>query len=81
MPRLPETKILNGKKLYELAKYWGTTAVIPFSNFHKYQRSDTNWINEHIMKLEDYKVGFPDKGDVIYRTICIVLYKAEKFLV
>lgn len=66
MPRLPETKILNGKKLYELAKYWGTTAVIPFSNFHKYQRSDTNWINEHIMKLEDYKVGFPDKGDVRY---------------
>ena len=66
MPKLPKTKALNGQKLYKLAKYWGTTAVIPFSNFHKYQRSDTNWINEHIMEIEDYKVGFPDKGDVKY---------------
>ena len=66
VPKLPVNKIPNGKKLYELAKYWGTTAVIPFSNFHKFQRSDTKWINDHILTLEEYGTGFPDKGDVKY---------------
>ncbi|MDQ6735370.1 MAG: MBL fold metallo-hydrolase [Nitrospirota bacterium] len=36
----------------------GVTDVIPFSSFHKYQRSDSVWANEYVTGLEDYASGF-----------------------
>lgn len=39
------------------AAKFGARAVIPFSSFHRYQRSDSVWANELVPELDDYVAG------------------------
>jgi len=66
IPKLPKTKGSAGKDHHAGAKKWGTSAVIPFSSFHKYQRSDTAWLNDHILTPDDHYIGFPKNSSIEY---------------
>jgi hypothetical protein len=37
---------------------FGTSCVLPFSSFHKYQRTDSVWVNQYTPSLADYAIGF-----------------------
>jgi hypothetical protein len=52
---------LLGRSIQSHAEDLGATDVIPFSSFHKYQRSDSVWLNQHVTRLEDYPVGFDSR--------------------
>jgi hypothetical protein len=41
---------------------FGARAVIPFSSFHRYQRSDSVWANALVPEVEDYLSGADPKG-------------------
>jgi hypothetical protein len=42
-------------------EYMGTTYFIPFSSFHRLQRTDSVWLQEYIASPEDYQKGFHSK--------------------
>ena len=48
----------GGKQLSDLARMWGTNHAIPFSSFHRYQRADSVWANQHATPLDSYREGF-----------------------
>src|SRR5262249_11467869 len=66
----------DGTRLYDAAHFrqpiaprfqatahrYGARAVIPFSSFHRYQRSDSIWANELVPNLPDYYVGAGESG-------------------
>ncbi len=58
LPEPPRTPL--GKTLSRRAAYWGTTAVIPFSAMHRYQRADSVWANSRAATLEDYADEFDE---------------------
>jgi len=44
---------------------FGARAVIPFSSFHRYQRTDSIWANELVPALADYHAGASASGTPI----------------
>ncbi|WP_447987268.1 MBL fold metallo-hydrolase [Nitrospira sp. Nam74] len=50
-----------GKSIQCHAEQLGVTDVVPFSSFHKYQRSDSAWLNQYVTGLEDYPTGFASR--------------------
>jgi hypothetical protein len=50
-----------GHKLSKHVSTYGVTHVIPFSSFHKYQRSDSLWVNDYTTPLEAFSQGFDRK--------------------
>ena len=46
-----------GKKLTEFARATGAKAIIPFSSFHQYQRTDSIWAQEYTTPVEAFTVG------------------------
>ena len=55
-----------GPCIQELAEELGVNNVIPFSSFHRYQRSDSAWVNEYGVGVNDYKVGFTSSTCVLH---------------
>jgi hypothetical protein len=51
-----------GEQIGFFAKLYGVTDIIPFSCFHRYQRSDSIWTNEHTTPLEVFYDGFDLPG-------------------
>lgn len=51
-----------GIRLQRRAALYGAKRVIPFSSFHRYQRSDSVWANDLVPELHDYRAGAEDKG-------------------
>ena len=49
---------LVGNQLSLVARSIGTNNVIPFSSFHQYQRTDSEWARKYVTPLEAYKSGF-----------------------
>ena len=49
---------LVGNQLSLVARSIGTNNVIPFSSFHQYQRTDSQWAKKYVTPLEAYKSGF-----------------------
>jgi hypothetical protein len=47
-----------GATLSRRANLWGVSAVIPFSALHRYQRTDSAWVNRQAATLADYADGF-----------------------
>jgi hypothetical protein len=47
------------------AAKFGARFVIPFSSFHRYQRSDSVWANELVLQLADYYTGADPKRATI----------------
>jgi hypothetical protein len=47
-----------GRWLSQYAQRVGAKAVIPFSSFHQYQRTDSAWANQHVTPLSAYREGF-----------------------
>lgn len=47
-----------GPYLSRLARSLGIRHVIPFSSFHRYQRSDSAWANAFTTPLAEYPLGF-----------------------
>lgn len=47
-----------GPVMQGFAEMYGVTDVIPFSTFHKYQRSDSIWVNQYATPVEAFEVGF-----------------------
>ena len=54
-----------GKPLARWAKVFGATHVVPFSSFHRYQREDSVWANQHAMTLDAYQEGFDAPGTTL----------------
>jgi hypothetical protein len=54
----PPPKTPLGATLSSRAAYWGTTAAIPFSAMHRFQRTDSCWAEPHASQVEEYSVGF-----------------------
>ena len=55
-----------GHTLSKYAQMLGTNHVIPFSAFHRYQRSDSVWANTYVTPMEGFETGFEhDKAEYI----------------
>ncbi len=39
-------------------KSFGTSFAVPFSSLHRYQRTDSVWVNQYAASLADYAIGF-----------------------
>jgi hypothetical protein len=52
-----------GRWLSQYAQRVGAKAVIPFSSFHQYQRTDSAWANKHVTPLSAYREGF-NEGEI-----------------
>jgi hypothetical protein len=50
-----------GRYICNETEYIGARYFVPFSSFHKLQRKDSVWLQEHIASLEDYPMGFSSK--------------------
>jgi len=50
-----------GHKLSKHVSTYGVTHVIPFSSFHKYQRTDSLWANDYTTPLDAFNRGFNSK--------------------
>lgn len=59
-PRLPEGRRRRplGATVKGFAEMFGVTHVVPFSSFHRYQRSDSDWANAYRIDLKDFADGF-----------------------
>jgi hypothetical protein len=51
-----------GRWLSAFAKRLGAKNVVPFSSFHKYQRTDSAWANEYVAPLSAYRAGFDESA-------------------
>jgi hypothetical protein len=47
-----------GEQIGFFAKLYGVTDIVPFSCFHRYQRSDSIWTNDHTTPLGVFGDGF-----------------------
>jgi hypothetical protein len=47
-----------GLTLSRYAEMLGTNHVIPFSAFHRYQRSDSVWANAYVTPMQEFETGF-----------------------
>jgi hypothetical protein len=47
-----------GASMALASKTFGTSFVLPFSSLHKYQRTDSVWVNQYTPSLADYAIGF-----------------------
>lgn len=47
-----------GNFLSSMADTFGATDVVPFSSFHRYQRSDSLWAQDYTTPLHAYREGF-----------------------
>lgn len=64
LPLPPRTPL--GENLSRRMKTWGTSAAIPFSAMHRYQRADSAWASRQSATLADYAVGFdPKAGELL----------------
>jgi hypothetical protein len=54
----PEPKTPVGQTLSNRVVWWGTSAAIPFSSMHRFQRTDSAWAIPYGERLEDYQDGF-----------------------
>ena len=61
MPKHVVARPPIGKNLSHFADLYGVNYVVPFSSFHKLQRTDSHWAQEHVPTLEDYPRGFNAK--------------------
>jgi hypothetical protein len=52
------TKVPLGASMALASKTFGTSVVLPFSSLHKYQRTDSVWVNQYTPSLADYAIGF-----------------------
>ena len=59
-------KYAIGPWIAERANALGVNNVIPFSSFHRYQRSDTIWANQYGVGVDEYKVGFTSSTCVLH---------------
>jgi hypothetical protein len=50
-----------GRQLSDLARNFGANHVIPFSSFHRYQRSDSVWANAHTTPVSAMTEGFDSR--------------------
>jgi hypothetical protein len=58
MPRDGAKTVPLGVALALATKTFGTSHVLPFSSFHKYQRTDSAWVNEYTSSPAEYAIGF-----------------------
>ena len=58
IPRHGAKTIPLGVAMALATKTFGTSYAIPFSSFHKYQRTDSVWVNEYTSSPGDYAIGF-----------------------
>jgi L-ascorbate metabolism protein UlaG (beta-lactamase superfamily) len=54
---LSDYKTTIAPRVQGTALRFGAKAAIPFSSFHRYQRSDSVWANELVPELADYATG------------------------
>jgi hypothetical protein len=47
-----------GADVARMTETFGATHFVPFSSFHRYQRTDSVWANEWTTPVADYAVGF-----------------------
>jgi hypothetical protein len=57
----PDPKTPVGQTLFNRVLWWGTTAAIPFSSMHRFQRTDSAWAIPYGDTLEEYADGFDDR--------------------
>lgn len=50
-----------GRSIQLRAEKLGVTDVVPFSSFHRYQRSDSVWLNQYATSMNDYRIGFTSR--------------------
>lgn len=55
---LAAKKFPVGKDIALKVRGTGCKYFIPFSSFHRYERSDSVWANEYVTTLSDYETGF-----------------------
>lgn len=55
---VPHDPVPVGRQLSDLARNFGANHVIPFSSFHRYQRSDSVWANAHTTPVSATTDGF-----------------------
>jgi hypothetical protein len=58
IPRDGAKAVPLGVALALATKTFGTSGVVPFSSFHKYQRTDSVWVNEYTSSPAEYAIGF-----------------------
>lgn len=58
IPRDGAKSVPLGVAMALATKTFGTSYVVPFSSFHKYQRTDSVWVNEYTSTPAEYAVGF-----------------------
>lgn len=58
IPRKGAKDVPLGVAMALATKTFGTSYALPFSSFHKYQRTDSVWVNEYTSSPADYAIGF-----------------------
>jgi hypothetical protein len=58
IPRDGAKAVPLGVAMALATKTFGTSYAVPFSSFHKYQRTDSVWVNEYTSLPIDYALGF-----------------------
>lgn len=62
LPSAASSKKPVGPIAQAFSELYGVTHIIPFSCFHRYQRSDSAWVNEYTTPAEAFEVGFNSKS-------------------
>jgi len=53
-----ESGFAVGADVARMTELFGATHFVPFSSFHRYQRTDSEWANAVTTPISDYEVGF-----------------------
>jgi hypothetical protein len=62
----PDPKTPVGQTLFNRVVWWGTTAAIPFSSMHRFQRTDSAWAIPYGDTLQEYNDGFDrDRAELL----------------
>ncbi|MDM0112639.1 hypothetical protein QTI66_10805 [Variovorax sp. J22R133] len=65
IPSPGERRLPLGLKAQASALAYGANRIIPFSSFHRYQRTDSMWANNLVPELADYGAGAAPDGPEI----------------
>jgi hypothetical protein len=59
IPPRAARRIPPGPAIDARLRHFGARAFVPFASFHRYEREDSAWANEHTVDLDDFGRDFP----------------------
>ncbi len=61
IPPEAERRIPIGPQMAAKAERFGARYFVPFSSFHRFSRTDSDWMNKYTARMDEYSEGFESK--------------------